>query len=71
MLSFAFLLSLVTGIVFGEAPAWITSNSDPAEALRGADRRSVIGMVLRGALEQLGLGWRLVFQSPSQGPFDR
>ncbi|MGA2261452.1 MAG: ABC transporter permease [Acidobacteriota bacterium] len=38
VLGFAFLLSLVTGIVFGAAPAWITSHSDPAEALRGVSR---------------------------------
>jgi predicted permease len=38
VLGFTFLLSLVTGIVFGSAPAWITSHSDPAEALRGAGR---------------------------------
>ena len=36
--AFAFLLSLVTGIVFGVGPAWITSRSDPADALRGAGR---------------------------------
>lgn len=38
VLGFAFLLSLLTGIVFGIVPAWITSHSDPAEALRGANR---------------------------------
>ena len=38
VLGFAFLLSLVTGIVFGSAPAWIASHSDPAEALRGVNR---------------------------------
>ncbi|HUI42785.1 MAG TPA: ABC transporter permease [Terriglobia bacterium] len=38
VLGFAFVLSLVTGVVFGAAPAWITSHSDPAEALRGAGR---------------------------------
>jgi predicted permease len=38
VLVFAFALSLVTGIVFGIAPAWITSHSDPAEALRGVNR---------------------------------
>ncbi|MGH9453495.1 MAG: FtsX-like permease family protein, partial [Terriglobia bacterium] len=38
VLGFAFLLSLVTGIVFGVGPAWITSRSDAAEALRGAGR---------------------------------
>jgi len=38
VLGFAFLLSLVTGILFGVAPAWVTSHSDPIEALRGAGR---------------------------------
>ena len=38
ILAFAFVLSLVTGIIFGVAPAWISSHSDPAEALRGANR---------------------------------
>ena len=38
VLGFAFLLSLATGVIFGAAPAWITSRSDPAEALHGAGR---------------------------------
>ena len=38
VLGFAFLLSLITGIVFGIVPAWITSHSDLAEALRGVNR---------------------------------
>jgi predicted permease len=38
VLGFAFVLSLLTGIVFGIVPAWIGSHSDPAEALRGANR---------------------------------
>lgn len=38
VLAFAFGLSLLTGVVFGAAPAWIASHSDPAEALRGANR---------------------------------
>lgn len=38
VLGFAFLLSLITGIVFGIVPAWISSHSDPAEALRGLNR---------------------------------
>jgi macrolide transport system ATP-binding/permease protein len=38
VLAFAFLLSLLSGLLFGIAPAWITSHSDPAEALRGANR---------------------------------
>jgi predicted permease len=38
VLSFAFALSLVTGVVFGTAPAWFATRADPAEALRGANR---------------------------------
>jgi len=38
VLAFAFGLSLITGLIFGVAPAWITSHSDPAEALRGSNR---------------------------------
>jgi predicted permease len=38
VLCFTVLLSLVTAIVFGTAPAWIASRCDPADALRGAGR---------------------------------
>jgi len=38
VLAFTFAVSLLTGILFGVAPAWMTANSDPAEALRGANR---------------------------------
>jgi predicted permease len=38
ILGFTFLLSLITGAVFGIVPAWITSHADPAEALRGINR---------------------------------
>ena len=38
VLGFAFLLSLLTGVVFGVVPAWFASHSDPAEALHGANR---------------------------------
>ena len=58
VLGFAFLLSLITGIVFGIVPAWISSHADPAEALRGLNRtagdRSLLPqkalIVLQGAL---------------------
>src|SRR5579864_8778267 len=38
VLGFALALSLLTGILFGIGPAWVTSHSDPAEALRGVNR---------------------------------
>ena len=38
VLGFAFILSLVTGVLFGTAPAWIASRANPLEALRGANR---------------------------------
>jgi predicted permease len=38
VLAFAFGLSLFTGMLFGTAPAWFTSNGNPVDALRGANR---------------------------------
>jgi predicted permease len=38
VLAFAFLVSLLTGIIFGTAPAWLSSQTKPAEALRGLNR---------------------------------
>src|SRR5205085_5781917 len=38
VLGFAFALSLLTGVLFGVVPAWLTSRSDPAKALHGAGR---------------------------------
>jgi predicted permease len=40
VLAFAFVLALVTGIIFGAAPAWFATRTDPAEALRGTGRGS-------------------------------
>lgn len=38
VLGFAFALALITGIIFGAAPAWLATRTDPIDALRGAGR---------------------------------
>jgi putative ABC transport system permease protein len=38
VLAFTFAVSLLVGILFGVAPAWITAHTAPADALRGAGR---------------------------------
>jgi predicted permease len=38
ILGFSFALAVITGIVFGMAPAWLAARIDPAMALRGAGR---------------------------------
>lgn len=42
VLLFTLGISVLTGILFGIAPAWMTSHADPIEALRGSNR-SVTG----------------------------
>jgi predicted permease len=49
VLGFALAVSAVTGILFGIAPAWIASRTEPADALRSANR-SVGGA---GSLQRL------------------
>jgi predicted permease len=38
VLGFAFAVSLLTGILFGAGPAWLSAHAQPAEALRGVNR---------------------------------
>jgi predicted permease len=38
VLGFAFLVSLVTGVLIGSAPVWFSFHTHPVEALRGANR---------------------------------
>jgi predicted permease len=38
VLAFAFAVSLLTGVLFGAAPAWFATRTDPVEALRGSGR---------------------------------
>jgi macrolide transport system ATP-binding/permease protein len=50
VISFAFGLSLLTGILFGVAPAWITAQARPADALRSGTRTTstAASMLQRG-----------------------
>jgi macrolide transport system ATP-binding/permease protein len=61
VLGFAFGLSLVTGALFGIAPAWVASKATPADALRGG-MRSVAGgaTLLQTSLVVLQAGLSLV-----------
>jgi len=38
VLAFAFALALITGVIFGAAPAWFATCTDPSDALRGSGR---------------------------------
>jgi len=38
VLLFTFAISVLTGVIFGIVPAWMTSHAEPIEALRGANR---------------------------------
>lgn len=38
VLAFAFLVSMLAGVIFGTAPAWLSSQAQPADALRGVNR---------------------------------
>ena len=38
VLAFTFALALVSGVIFGAAPAWFATRTHPAEALRGSGR---------------------------------
>jgi macrolide transport system ATP-binding/permease protein len=46
VLGFACALALVTGVLFGIAPAWITSHTDPVDALRTGMRTTGSGASL-------------------------
>lgn len=46
VIAFACALSLVTGILFGLAPAWIAAQTQPADALRAASRTTATGASL-------------------------
>lgn len=50
VLGFAAGLALVTGVVFGAAPAWFATRTDPIEALRGVGRVRDGSSVARKAL---------------------
>jgi macrolide transport system ATP-binding/permease protein len=46
VVGFAFALSLVTGVLFGVAPAWIAAQAQPADVLRSGSRTKTTGATL-------------------------
>ena len=46
VMGFACGLSLVTGVLFGVAPAWIAARAEPADALRSGTRTTAAGASL-------------------------
>ena len=64
VLLFALGISLITGIAFGIAPAWMASHADPVDALRGANRSTRrVGSLPRKTLVVLQLAISLVLLS--------
>ena len=66
VLLFAFAVSLITGVAFGIAPAWMATRVDPMEALRGANRSTArMGSLPRKTLVVFQAALSLVLLSAS------
>ncbi len=75
VIGFACGLSLLTGVLFGVAPAWIATNTQPVDALRGGARMTATGAsrlqrspcgAASGSFPGAAGGRRIVFAEPEQ-----
>ena len=61
VLLFTLGVSVLTGVIFGIVPAWMTSHADPADALRAAGRsvgaRAIVGAKVAGDLTSRRCRW--------------
>jgi macrolide transport system ATP-binding/permease protein len=60
VLGFAFGISLITGVLFGVAPAWIAAQAEPADALRTGTRTAGGASLLQRSLVVLQTALSLV-----------
>jgi predicted permease len=63
ILGFTFLLAVITGVVFGIAPAWSASKTDPAVALHGAGRSTGHTTLAQKSLVMFNVALSLVLLS--------
>jgi hypothetical protein len=62
VLVLAFGLALVTGVVFGDVPAWFATRTDPMGALRQSGRSACDGSwFIRTGLLAVQATWSIVF----------
>ena len=71
VLGFAFLVSLVTGILFGAGPAWLSSHAQPAEVLRGVKPLHTRPLFAAAKIARRVSGCAVARAARRRNPYDR